>query len=193
MVERYEIRLSGSGGQGLILAGVILAEAATIYDSYYAVQSQAYGPEARGGSSKSEVILGTTPVSYPKAVHPDLLLALTQESFDKYMSSTREGGLIIVDSEFVENRQDSRFKVVALPITEIARTKVGREMVVNIVSLGIIHELLGMIKDEALEKAVCKRVPKGTEQLNLKALHSGIEAARNFKQEHGFTYVPAES
>lgn len=185
MFERYEIRLSGSGGQGLVLAGVILAEAAAIHDNKFAVQSQSYGPEARGGASKSEVIIGTEPISYPKAVKPDLLLALTQESFNKYAASIREGGLIITDSDSVEASRHGNHRYVSIPMSDLARTKVGREMVVNIVCLGVIQALTGIVTLEALEKVVAKRVPKGTEDMNLKALRTGAEAARQYRQEHG--------
>lgn len=184
MVERFEIRLSGSGGQGLVLAGVILAEAAAIHDNLYAVQSQSYGPEARGGASKSEVIVGSEPISYPKAVRPDLLLALNQESFNKYASSLKSGGTIIADSDFVDAAQQGDYTLVRLPITELARTQVGREMVVNIVCLGIIQEITGIVTASSLEKAVLGRVPKGTEAINTKALHVGQEAARKYLQEH---------
>lgn len=183
MVERYEIRLSGSGGQGLVLAGVILAEAAAIYDNHYAVQSQSYGPEARGGASKSEVIIGSEPISYPKAVKPDLLLALNQESFNKYAGSIREGGIVIADSDFVEVKQPGKYQYIPIPMIDLARTQVGREMVVNIVCLGIIQELTDIVTMESLQKAVAKRVPKGTEDMNLKALRVGAEAARKFKSE----------
>jgi 2-oxoglutarate ferredoxin oxidoreductase subunit gamma len=184
VVDRYEIRLSGSGGQGLVLAGVILAEAAAIHDNLYAVQSQSYGPEARGGASKSEVIIGHEPISYPKAVRPDLLLALNQESFNKYAPLIRPGGLIITDSEFVDDKLHGEYRLIAMPITDLARTKVGREIVVNIVSLGIIQELTGVVTLPSLEKAVMGRIPRGTEAVNSKALLAGIEAARQYKQEH---------
>ena len=183
MVERFEIRLSGSGGQGLVLAGVILAEAAAIHDNLYAVQSQSYGPEARGGASKSEVIIGSEPISYPKAVKPDLLLVLNQESFNKYAPSLKAGGTIIADSEFVDDAKKGDYTMIRLPITDLARTLVGREMVVNIVCLGIIQEVTGIVTSPSLEKAVLKRVPKGTESINTKALHVGQEAARKYLQE----------
>lgn len=184
MFERFEIRLSGYGGQGLVLAGVILAEAAAIHENMYAVQSQSYGPEARGGASKSEVIIGTEPISYPKAVNPDLLLALNQEAFNKYVGSVKAGGLIIVDSEFVEDPGSGHCRLVRLPITELARTKIGREMVINIVCLGIIQEITQIVSLESLKNAVLKRVPKGTEDLNSRALQAGVDAAREYMREH---------
>ena len=121
MVERYEIRLSGAGGQGLILAGVILAEAAAIFDDRYAVQSQSYGPEARGGASKSEVIIGSEPISYPKATRPNLLLALNQESFDKYISDISPDGIVIVDSDFVRDARSGDYRLIPIQITDLAR------------------------------------------------------------------------
>src|SRR4030042_17730 len=98
MGKRFEVRLSGEGGQGMILAGVILAEAAAIYDDKNAIQTQSYGPEARGGACKSEVIISDEEIDYPKATHIDLLLALTQESCDKYIRELKQGGLLVVDS-----------------------------------------------------------------------------------------------
>lgn len=176
MQERYEIRLAGSGGQGLVLAGVILGEAAAIYDKLYAVQSQSYGPEARGGSSKSEVIIGTQPVSYPKAVNPDLLLALTQESYDKYAKSIRPGGIVIYDAEAVEPHYSGEWTMIGIPITELARKEIGREMVVNIISLGIIQGVTKIVSVDALKNAIRNRVPKGTEELNFKAFLLGVDA-----------------
>lgn len=176
MYERYEIRLAGSGGQGLVLAGVILGEAASVYENLYAVQSQSYGPEARGGASKSEVIIGTQAVSYPKATCPDLLLALTQESYDKYAKATRKGGYIVYDSEAVEPKPEGEWKQIGLPMVELARKEIGREMVVNIIALGVIQELTKVVTLDALKKAVANRVPKGTEAINHKALQVGIDA-----------------
>ena len=177
-----QIRLSGSGGQGVITAAIILAEAA-VNEGKEAVQSQSYGPEARGGASKSEVIIGSEPISYPKAVKPDLLLVLNQESFNKYAPSLKAGGTIIADSEFVDDAKKGDYTMIRLPITDLARTLVGREMVVNIVCLGIIQEVTGIVTSPSLEKAVLKRVPKGTESINTKALHVGQEAARKYLQE----------
>jgi 2-oxoglutarate ferredoxin oxidoreductase subunit gamma len=179
MSYRYEVRLSGSGGQGLILAGVILAEAAVIYDNKNATQTQAYGPEARGGASKSEVIVSDEDIDYPKLTAVDLLLALTQESCDKYIHDLKDTGILITDSFFVPNIPAGKFKVYKLPIVETAREKVGKVMVANIVSLGAIVGISKIISREAIEKAVLARVPKGTEELNKKALAAGFEMAES--------------
>uniref|UniRef100_A0A7C6EJJ6 2-oxoacid:ferredoxin oxidoreductase subunit gamma n=1 Tax=candidate division WOR-3 bacterium TaxID=2052148 RepID=A0A7C6EJJ6_UNCW3 len=181
MPFRYEFRLSGSGGQGLILAGKILAEAAAIYDGKNATQSQSYGPEARGGSSRSEVIISDEDIDYPKAVNIDFLLALTQEACDKYSRDVKEGGIILVDSGFVSKCPEGRFKVYSAPITEIAEKETGKTLVANIVALGMLTELTGIVSKEAVESAILSRVPKGTEELNLKAFRAGISAVQKIK------------
>jgi len=169
--------LSGSGGQGLILAGKILAEAAAIFDGKNATQSQSYGPEARGGSSRSEVIVSDEEIDYPKAVNIDLLLCFTQEACDKYCKDIKRDGILLVDTSYVTKTPKGSFKVYSLPITEIAETKIGKALVANIVALGVITRLTGIISQQAVESAILSRVPKGTEELNLKAFNAGIELA----------------
>jgi 2-oxoglutarate ferredoxin oxidoreductase subunit gamma len=178
MSYRYEIRLSGEGGQGLVLAGKILAEAAAIYDDKNATQSQSYGPEARGGASRSEVIISDEEIDYPKATNIDLLLALTQESCNRYHEGLKDDGILLVDSGSVQELPDIKAKIYKVPIIEIARDEVGRVMVANIVALGIISELKNIVSIDALESAVLSRVPKGTEELNLKALKIGREKGK---------------
>src|SRR4030065_315691 len=134
MSSRYEIRLSGSGGQGIILMGIILAEAVGIYGGEYVAQTQSYGPEARGGSSKSEVIVSDEEIDYPKAMSVDLLLAMNQKSCDEFYPDLKPEGLLIVDSTFVT--QVPTPKAFQIPFTRIAREKFKREMVANIVALG---------------------------------------------------------
>lgn len=173
--DRYEVRLSGSGGQGIILAGIILAEAAAIYDNKNAVQTQSYGPEARGGASRAEIVISEGEIDYPKVIHPNLLLAMMQEAADKYSSDVREDGLIVVDSTYVTHAPE-RDRVYAIPITEIARRETGRAISANIVALGAIIALSNITSREAIEKAVMSRVPKGTEEINRKALQAGLKA-----------------
>lgn len=177
MSFRYEIRLSGEGGQGLVLAGRILAEAAAIYDDKNATQSQSYGPEARGGASRSEVIISDEDIDYPKATSLDLLLALTQESCNKYAKDLKENGILLVDSGAVTHVPEGKYKTFKVPITEIARTQVGKAVVANIVALGIIARLANIVSVDALESAVMARVPKGTEELNLNAFRTGMGVA----------------
>ena len=177
MSGRYEIRFSGAGGQGLILAGVIMAEAASIFDGKQAVQSQSYGPEARGGASKSEVIIADGPIDYPKATRVDALLALTQEACDKYSHDLKEGGVLLIDSDLVKKQPAGNFKVVAFPIINTAKNDVGREIVANIVALGAMVALTEVVSKDAAEKAVLSRVPEAFVDLNKKAFQMGYDKA----------------
>jgi 2-oxoglutarate ferredoxin oxidoreductase subunit gamma len=180
MSFRYEVRLSGSGGQGLILMGIILAEAAGVFDGKYVAQTQSYGPEARGGSSKSEVIVSDEEIDYPKAMKLDLLLAMNQKSLDEFHSDLKPDGVLIVDSTFVT--QVPNPKAIQVPFTRIAREKLKKEMVANIVALGALTQLSPIVSSKAMEQAVLARVPKGTEKLNREALRAGIAAARRAKK-----------
>ena len=190
MGYRYEIRLSGSGGQGLILMGIILAEAIGIYDGKYVAQTQSYGPEARGGSSKSEVIVSDEEIDYPKAIKLDLLLAMNQKSCDEFYPGLKPDGLLIVDSTFVTQVPTPRaFQV---PFTRIAREKFKREVVANIVALGALSQLTPIVSSKAIESAVLARVPKGTEKLNRDALKAGMSAAKRAKKAWMKSDVPPE-
>jgi 2-oxoglutarate ferredoxin oxidoreductase subunit gamma len=177
MSYRYEIRLSGEGGQGIVLAGVILAEAAAIYDGKNATQTQVYGPESRGGASKAEVIISDEEIDYPKAMAVDLLLALTQAAADKYSHDLKPSGILVVDSAKVANVPAGNYAVHRLPIIDTAKDTVGKAMVANIVSLGVIAGLSKVVSPEAIEQAVLARVPKGTEELNRRALEAGFALA----------------
>jgi len=178
MSYRYEIRLSGSGGQGLILMGKVLAEAAAIYEDRNATQSQSYGPEARGGSSKSEVIISDEEIDYPKATQLDLLLAFTQEACDKYSQDLKPGGILVVDSQFVKEVPANSGTVVSLPIHEIAGKEVGRTLMANVLALGVIVAVSNIVQTDSAESAIRARVPRGTEEVNLKAFRAGYDAAR---------------
>jgi 2-oxoglutarate ferredoxin oxidoreductase subunit gamma len=183
MSDRYELRLSGSGGQGLILAGKILAQAAVLFDNKNAVQSQSYGPEARGGASKADVIISNIEIDYPKAQNVDVLLALTQESCDKYSNSLKKGGILLVDETFVKKIPEGNFKIIKVPIIDIATKDVGFVFVANIVSLGVIQALTNCVSYEAIKKSIIDRVPKGTEEINIKALDAGIKKGEDLKNK----------
>jgi 2-oxoglutarate ferredoxin oxidoreductase subunit gamma len=176
-MEKHEIRLSGSGGQGLLLAGIILAEAA-INDGKNAVQTQSYGPEARGGASKSEVLISDAAIDFPKVRNCDLLLALTQKAYEQYNEGLKEDGILIIDDS-VTVAPGIKNKVYSVPILDTASKVLGKPMVTNIVALGAIVEVTKLVSSAALESAVLSRVPKGTEELNKKALALGYEIARN--------------
>lgn len=191
MGSRYEIRLGGSGGQGIILMGIILAEAIGIYDGKWVAQTQSYGPEARGGSSKSEVIVSDEEIDYPKAMRPDLLLAMNQKSCDEFYPDLKPDGILIVDSTFVTQVPTPR--AYQIPFTRMAREKFKREVVANIIALGALSQLSPIVSAKAIEEAVLKRVPKGTEKLNREALRAGIAAARKAKREMAQIDIPPEN
>jgi len=177
-IDRFEIRLSGAGGQGIVLASIILAEAAGIFAGYNVSQTQSYGPEARGGRCKAEVVISSRPIDYPKAVQLDMMLAMNQASCDAYCFDFKPNGLLLVDSGLVDQVPTSR--VVALPFTGIAREAAGRDMVANIVALGALGHFCPLLAPENLEAALVARVPPPTKEINSKALQAGISAAAMF-------------
>ncbi len=169
-----QLRLSGTGGQGLILAGIILAEAA-LTDGRLAVQSQSYGPEARGGSSKSEVLISDHLIHYTKITIPNVVLAMSQEACNKYTADLGEDGILITDNLFVNHLPDKKYKkIYEIPITRTAQEGLGRVLFANIVALGAMIQLTGVVSQESLVKAVLNRVPKGTEEINKKAVRLGF-------------------
>lgn len=172
MPNQIEIRLTGSGGQGLILAGIILAEAA-IRNGKNAIQSQSYGPEARGGASKAEVIISDDEIDFPKIDKADLLLALTDIACKKYGKSVKKNGILLIDSSVEVPNDVLASRIVQVPILATANDVIGKPMVANIVALGVIQELLQIISKESLENSVLNRVPPGTTELNKSALQQG--------------------
>jgi len=169
---RYEIRLSGLGGQGLILAGRLLAEAAALYDGKYATQTQIYGPESRGGDSRSDVVISDEPIDFPHVLQADLLLAMSQMACDRNFYSLKRDGLLIVDADLVQHVPTNQ--AYRLPITRITRQELGREVVANVVALGIVVALSYAVSRKAVAAAVAAGVPKGTEALNRRALELGF-------------------
>ena len=168
---KKEIRLSGSGGQGLILAGVILAEG-SIISNLNAVQSQSYGPEARGGASKAEVIISDKDINFPKIGNSDILISLTQKSFDEYFAYIKKDSIIIVDSS-IEVDEAIKAVVYKVPILETAKDVLKKSMTANIITLGALSNLIPEVNPEHIKFAILNRVPKGSEDLNIKAFEEG--------------------
>lgn len=179
MDKRIEIRMAGEGGQGMILAGIILAEAAAVYDGKQATQTQSYGPEARGGASRSEVVISDGEIDHPEVLCPDVVLTLSQEAYNKFAQTVRPGGLLIVDADAVE--PSASFKGLKVPIARIAHETTGKEITANTVALGVLAGLTNVVSRAAIEKAVAARAPKGTEEMNRKALQAGFAAAAQVK------------
>jgi 2-oxoglutarate ferredoxin oxidoreductase subunit gamma len=176
MKGRTEIRLAGEGGQGLILAGVILAEAAAVHDHLNATQTQSYGPEARGGASKSEVVISEAEIDYPKVIEADILLAMSQEACDKYVGGLKKEGILITDSAHVRRLPLGRPAIQA-PITQLAEDTTGRRITANVVALGVLVGITEVVSRAAIEAAVRARAPQGTEEVNMQALAAGMEWA----------------
>jgi 2-oxoglutarate ferredoxin oxidoreductase subunit gamma len=175
--RRIEVRLAGSGGQGLILAGLVLAEAAGVFDGREVAMVQSYGPEARGGTSKAEVIISDEPIDYPLCTQVDLLLVLNQEACDVYSWDLKPSAWIVVDKDLVTHPPSSR--AIALPFTAVATEKLKKKMVANVVALGAIAELTGIVSRRSLERSLLSRAPTGTAELNKKALSLGAKLARD--------------
>lgn len=174
------MRLAGTGGQGQVLASIILAEALAIHEGKDVVQSQDYGPESRGGASKADVVVGET--DYPKALHPDVLVAMSPSALRRYGPEVARGATVLVDETWVSPEEARSLvpescRLVLLPLTRLARERCGRALVANIAALGALSALTGAVSLEALEKAVRSRVPRGAEGANLCALRVGFEAA----------------
>jgi 2-oxoglutarate ferredoxin oxidoreductase subunit gamma len=180
MAPRTEIRLAGEGGQGMILAGIILAEAAAIYDGKLAVQTQSYGPEARGGASKSEVVIADGEIDHPEVLDADVVVTLSQEAYDKYAGSVKPGGLVIVDEDEVKSILAPG--VIKIPISWLALHATGKPITANTVALGVLVGLTGVVSRGAIEKAVTARAPRGTEEMNRQALEAGFAAAEQVQR-----------
>jgi 2-oxoglutarate ferredoxin oxidoreductase subunit gamma len=173
---RHEIRFSGFGGQGIILSAVIIGRAAVMYDNKFAVQTQVYGPEARGGASMSQVVIDDEQILYPKVSVPDIYVIMSQEGFEKYGASAREPAVMLIDSTLVHSRPTCR--CIEIPATQQARQTLKKDIVANIVMLGALVAATHVVSEESLKKAILDSVPKGTEDLNLKAMQLGLELGK---------------
>lgn len=189
--DRYEIRLSGSGGQGLITAGVILAEAISVGDGKNAVHTQSYGPEARGGMARCDVIVSTEEIYFPEATKLDLLLALTQKSSDEYIKLLKDKGILIIDTNYVKHKPERPF--VAVPFVEATREKLGSVVATNVVCLGFITQYTRIVSKKSMELFLAGRFPKKFEESNLKALRLGYELAKEVETGGGLDLKVEES
>ncbi|HEC94552.1 MAG TPA: 2-oxoacid:ferredoxin oxidoreductase subunit gamma [Thermoplasmatales archaeon] len=178
---KKEIRICGFGGQGVILAGFIIGKAASVYMDYNAVQSQSYGPEARGGAARSEIVISDEKIGYPRPTSVDLLVAMSQEAFDTYRNDIRDDTIIIIDPDLVKDHKIGRplYKIHAQRIAE----ELGNKIVTNIVMVGAATSIFGFLKPDAVKEAVMDSVPTRFKELNLKAFEKGLEAGKNAKPE----------
>jgi 2-oxoglutarate ferredoxin oxidoreductase subunit gamma len=178
MSEKQEIRLAGFGGQGIILSGHILGKAAALFDKKNAVFTQSYGPEARGGSCSADVVISTDTIHYPKVGVPGVLVLMSQGAWNTYGSSIRPGGILILDEDLVSlDKEPEEVTIYRVPCTRIAE-ELGRTIVANIVMLGAVAALGGVVAYESMKEAVLASIPAGTEDLNISAFDKGFECAQ---------------
>ena len=180
-MERCRMVFSGSGGQGVITAAIILAEAAVLYEGLNAVQSQSYGAEARGGATRSDVIIADSVVHYPKVIQPNVLVCLTQQAYNKFYPIIRPGGLLITDARYVKTEKKVDAQQTELPMHTTVMEKVGKPIVFNICMLGAVIGLTQLVQAESIMKVLDTRIPAGFLEMNRTALNLGIELAAEFK------------
>ncbi len=172
MVNRHEIRLCGYGGQGIILAGYIIGQAASIFDGMNTTFIQDYGPEARGGACRADVVIADERVLYPYITAPSILVAMSQEAYNKYYTKNRHGALVIIDEDLVKPRETSSGELLTMPAMRMAE-ELGRVTVANVVMLGFFTAVTDIVSIDAMRKSILASVPKGTEELNIKAIERG--------------------
>lgn len=173
-MSRWEIKLAGFGGQGVILAGHILGQAATLYDKKNAVLTQSYGPESRGGGCSVDLVVDEGAILYPLVMEPQVVVAMSQEAYIKYAEELAPGGVLLVDADLVKVGRSKGKRVYAIPATRLAE-EMGHKIGANIVMLGAFCALTEIISPEAMQEAIRSMVPKGTEDLNLRAFQRGYD------------------
>ena len=166
---------SGSGGQGVITAAIILAEAAVLHEKLVAVQSQSYGPEARGGATRSDVIIADSPILFPKVIQPNVLVCLTQQAYANYYSILRPGGLLVTDSHYVKLDKKVDARQVELPLYETVMEKIGQPIVFNICMLGAVIGLTKLIRPESIMKVLEEQMNPRFLEMNRQALDLGLK------------------
>lgn len=174
-MKKIEIRFAGTGGQGVILASVIFAEAAGVYEGWQVVQTQSYGPEARGGASKADVIISDQSILFPKCRKLDFLVCLSQSAVQKYIGDLKVRGLAVIDRFYV--RECRHPKTICLPLSETARQELGRELFTNLITVGAVAPITGLVTLDSLKKVVATRLPKQFIEINIRAMELGWDLA----------------
>lgn len=181
---RKEIRLGGFGGQGILMCGIIIAKAASLFDHQFAVQTQSYGPEARGGASRTEVVISDEEIDYPKVENPEIFVAMSHEALIKYIDDISENALLIVDPDLVyldeiqDIIEEKHLVCYESEATRMAQDEIGLKIVANIVMLGSFVKATELISIEAAKEAILDSVPPGTEETNLKAFEEGMNIVK---------------
>jgi 2-oxoglutarate ferredoxin oxidoreductase subunit gamma len=170
-----EIRISGFGGQGVILSAIVIGKAACIYENGYSTMTQAFGPEARGGACSAQVILSNVPILYPYVTRPDILVTMSQEAHSLFAPQLKEDGILIIEQDLVRiDKLPASVRVYSLPATRLAE-ELGKRMVMNIVMVGFFGAVTNLLNPDALRQAIADSVPEAFCELNLKAFDKGFE------------------
>ncbi|PIE55933.1 MAG: 2-oxoglutarate ferredoxin oxidoreductase subunit gamma [Desulfobulbus propionicus] len=180
-MNRVRLVFSGSGGQGVITAAILLAEAAVLFENKNATQSQSYGAEARGGATRSDVIISANPVLYPKVIEPNILTCLTQTAYTKFSGIVRPGGLLLTDSRNVETTKKTDARQIELPLYDTVMEKVGKPIVYNICMLGALVGITGLVNPESVLKVLKRRLPKDFIEMNQQALNIGLDLGSQYQ------------
>ena len=180
-MDRFRMVFSGSGGQGVITATIILAEAAVLYENLNAVQSQSYGAEARGGATRSDVIISDSTIDYPKVIQPNVLVCLTQEAYNKFYPIIRPGGLLITDERYVKTQKKVDAQQKELPMYQNVMDRIGKPIVFNIYMLGTVISILDLISPQSILNVLKDRIPRDFLELNRHALELGMELGREYR------------
>ena len=177
MAFRYSIRFSGASGSGLLQAARILAEAAAIYDDKNASESCSYGPEVRGGAARAEIIISDEDIDYPRIDTVDLLIALTQEAYDKSIKDLTPNGIVVADDRIKTGNEIESRKIYSVPFADIAEKECERPSMINIVTLGFFAGVSEIISEKSIRQAILSRAPKTSEAIYMKAYEAGLQAA----------------
>lgn len=174
-MEKCRLVFSGSGGQGVITAAIILAEAAVLHENLMAVQSQAYGPEARGGATRSDIIISDSEIDYPKVIQPNVLVCLTQEAYNTYSPIIRPGGLLITDIRYVKLQRKVDAQQKEFPMYQTVMENIGEQVVFNICMLGVVIGLTDLVKTDSIMSVLETRFPASALEANRISLNLGIQ------------------
>jgi 2-oxoglutarate ferredoxin oxidoreductase subunit gamma len=182
-VESVEIQIAGFGGQGVILAGMVIGRAATLYDTKHVTLTQSFGPEARGSACSVQLIVSPEPVLNPYLTKPHLLVAMSQEAYTRFAPDLRPGGLLLYEHDLIE-LEPLRADITArgIPATRLAE-ELGRKLVLNMVMVGFVAAQTGIISPESARQSIADSVPKGTEALNTSAFEKGLEYGLSLKSK----------
>jgi 2-oxoglutarate ferredoxin oxidoreductase subunit gamma len=178
-MERIRLVFSGSGGQGVITAAIILAEAAVIHEGMNATQSQTYGAAARGGSTRSDIIISDSEIYFPEVTQPNILVCLTQEAYNEFSSIIRPGGVLLTDTRFVTTAKKVDAKQIQLPMYDTVMEKIGKPIVFNICVLGTLLGIADIVRSESVMKVIKTRVPADFVTMNNRALDIGLILGAN--------------